>query len=59
VKKLSKNFRHSREIGILCRIKHTHILDDPFDDPAGLAEMIPDRSPELKPPSAVSSPSKA
>ncbi|CAK9220703.1 unnamed protein product [Sphagnum troendelagicum] len=34
------------------RIKHTHILDDPFDDPAGLAEMIPDRSPELKPPSA-------
>jgi peptidyl-prolyl cis-trans isomerase-like 4 len=34
------------------RIKHTHILDDPFDDPAGLAGMIPDRSPELKPPSA-------
>ena len=28
------------------RIYHTVILDDPFDDPAGLAEFIPDRSPE-------------
>ncbi|KAG7649533.1 Peptidyl-prolyl cis-trans isomerase CYP59 [Arabidopsis thaliana] len=31
------------------RIKHTHILDDPFDDPPQLAEMIPDASPEGKP----------
>lgn len=31
------------------RIKHTHILDDPFDDPAQLASLIPDASPELKP----------
>ncbi|XP_002965848.2 peptidyl-prolyl cis-trans isomerase CYP59 [Selaginella moellendorffii] len=31
------------------RIKHTSILDDPFDDPPELAELIPDRSPELKP----------
>ena len=29
-----------------CRIYHTVILDDPFDDPAGLADLIPDRSPE-------------
>ena len=28
------------------RIYHTVVLDDPFDDPAGLAEFIPDRSPE-------------
>lgn len=28
----------------LFRINHTVILDDPFDDPSGLA--IPDRSPE-------------
>lgn len=27
------------------RIKHTFILEDPFDDPAGLAELIPDASP--------------
>lgn len=26
-----------------CRIKHTIILDDPFDDPEGL--LVPDRSP--------------
>eukprot|EP00850_Spirogloea_muscicola_P015838 SM000125S26043 [mRNA] locus=s125:148:4853:+ [translate_table: standard] len=32
------------------RIKHTHVLDDPFDDPPQLAELIPDKSPELKPP---------
>ncbi|OAE25904.1 hypothetical protein AXG93_2820s1020 [Marchantia polymorpha subsp. ruderalis] len=32
------------------RIKHVAILDDPFDDQPGLAAMIPDKSPELKPP---------
>ncbi|KAG9439462.1 hypothetical protein H6P81_019627 [Aristolochia fimbriata] len=31
------------------RIKHTYIIDDPFDDPPQLAELIPDRSPEGKP----------
>ncbi|KAG5546831.1 hypothetical protein RHGRI_018861 [Rhododendron griersonianum] len=31
------------------RIKHTYILDDPFEDPAQLAELIPDSSPEGKP----------
>ncbi|CAM8924367.1 unnamed protein product [Rhodiola kirilowii] len=31
------------------RIKHTYILDDPFDDPAELAELIPDASPDGKP----------
>ncbi|GFS45291.1 cyclophilin 59 [Actinidia rufa] len=31
------------------RIKHTYILDDPFDDPAQLIELIPDVSPEGKP----------
>ncbi|PKI61841.1 hypothetical protein CRG98_017739 [Punica granatum] len=31
------------------RIKHTYILDDPFDDPPRLAELIPDASPEGKP----------
>ncbi|XP_042496089.1 peptidyl-prolyl cis-trans isomerase CYP59 isoform X2 [Macadamia integrifolia] len=31
------------------RIKHTYILDDPFDDPPQLAELIPDASPEGKP----------
>lgn len=35
------------------RIKHTIILDDPFDDPAGLADLIPEKSPELKPPADV------
>lgn len=35
------------------RIKRAIILDDPFDDPAGLAELIPDKSPELKPPAEV------
>lgn len=33
----------------LNRIKHTYILDDPFDDPPQLAELIPDASPEGKP----------
>lgn len=33
----------------LYRIKHTYILDDPFDDPSQLAELIPDASPEGKP----------
>ncbi|XP_010274107.1 PREDICTED: peptidyl-prolyl cis-trans isomerase CYP59 [Nelumbo nucifera] len=31
------------------RIKHTYILDDPFDDPPQLAELIPEASPEGKP----------
>ncbi|GJR11166.1 peptidyl-prolyl cis-trans isomerase CYP59 [Tanacetum coccineum] len=31
------------------RIKHTYVLDDPFDDPPQLAEHIPDASPEGKP----------
>ncbi|KAL1203799.1 Peptidyl-prolyl cis-trans isomerase CYP59 [Cardamine amara subsp. amara] len=31
------------------RIKHAYILEDPFDDPPQLAEMIPDTSPEGKP----------
>ncbi|KAF8075406.1 hypothetical protein N665_1096s0006 [Sinapis alba] len=31
------------------RIKHTYILEDPFEDPSQLAEMIPDASPEGKP----------
>ncbi|XP_026660329.2 peptidyl-prolyl cis-trans isomerase CYP59 isoform X2 [Phoenix dactylifera] len=31
------------------RIKHTYILDDPFDDPRQLAEFIPEKSPEGKP----------
>ncbi|KAL2650997.1 hypothetical protein R1flu_019125 [Riccia fluitans] len=32
------------------RIKHVNILEDPFDDPPALADMLPDKSPELKPP---------
>eukprot|EP00930_Biecheleria_cincta_P046194 TRINITY_DN31865_c0_g1_i1.p1 TRINITY_DN31865_c0_g1~~TRINITY_DN31865_c0_g1_i1.p1 ORF type:complete len:433 (-),score=67.17 TRINITY_DN31865_c0_g1_i1:85-1359(-) len=28
------------------RIRHTEILDDPLDDPEGLAELIPAKSPE-------------
>ncbi|XP_078166548.1 cyclophilin 59 isoform X2 [Carex rostrata] len=31
------------------RIKHTYILDDPFDDPSQLSELVPDRSPDGKP----------
>nr|GEX07752.1 peptidyl-prolyl cis-trans isomerase CYP59 [Tanacetum cinerariifolium] len=31
------------------RIKHTHILDDPFDDQPELAKLVPDASPEGKP----------
>ncbi|CAK9174966.1 unnamed protein product [Ilex paraguariensis] len=31
------------------RIKHTYVLDDPFDDPSQLVELIPDVSPEGKP----------
>ncbi|XP_057765205.1 peptidyl-prolyl cis-trans isomerase CYP59 [Salvia miltiorrhiza] len=31
------------------RIKHTYIIDDPFEDPPLLAELIPDTSPEGKP----------
>ncbi|MCO5555102.1 hypothetical protein L7F22_008643 [Adiantum nelumboides] len=32
------------------RIKHTHVLDDPFEDPPQLAELIPENSPVLPPP---------
>lgn len=31
------------------RIKHTYILEDPFEDPTQLADMIPDASPEGNP----------
>ena len=31
---------------MLCRIRHTHVLDDPFDDPPQLATLIPESSPE-------------
>ncbi|XP_021757339.1 peptidyl-prolyl cis-trans isomerase CYP59-like [Chenopodium quinoa] len=31
------------------RIKHTYVLDDPFEDPPQLASFIPDASPEGKP----------
>ncbi|KAJ3679317.1 hypothetical protein LUZ60_017328 [Juncus effusus] len=31
------------------RIKHTYILDDPFDDPPQLSALIPENSPEGKP----------
>ncbi|KAG8098890.1 hypothetical protein GUJ93_ZPchr0013g34126 [Zizania palustris] len=31
------------------RIKHTYILDDPFDDPSQLSELIPENSPVGKP----------
>ncbi|GFQ04907.1 peptidyl-prolyl cis-trans isomerase cyp59 [Phtheirospermum japonicum] len=31
------------------RIKHTYILDDPFEDPSQLTDLIPDASPEGKP----------
>ncbi|KAI4374367.1 hypothetical protein MLD38_012371 [Melastoma candidum] len=31
------------------RVRHTYVLDDPFDDPAQLAEFIPDASPDGKP----------
>lgn len=42
----------------LHRIKHTYILDDPFDDPSQLAELIPDASPEGKPKDEVMAESK-
>ncbi|KAF3775612.1 Peptidyl-prolyl cis-trans isomerase [Nymphaea thermarum] len=35
------------------RVKHTYILDDPFDAPPQLAELIPQASPEGKPPDEV------
>ena len=44
---------HKTDDMMWSRIKHTTILDDPFDDPAGLADLIPDKSPELKPPAEV------
>jgi peptidyl-prolyl cis-trans isomerase-like 4 len=28
------------------RVRRTEVLDDPFEDPAGLAEKIPEASPE-------------
>ncbi|KAG5106160.1 hypothetical protein JHK82_043130 [Glycine max] len=31
------------------RIKHTYILEDPYDDPSQLSDFIPDASPEGKP----------
>ncbi|KAK7313898.1 hypothetical protein VNO77_39103 [Canavalia gladiata] len=31
------------------RIKHTYILEDPYDDPSQLVEFIPEASPEGKP----------
>ncbi|KAK3134337.1 hypothetical protein QOZ80_6AG0547820 [Eleusine coracana subsp. coracana] len=31
------------------RIKHTYVLDDPFDDPPQLAELVPENSPTGKP----------
>ncbi|CAO2826076.1 unnamed protein product [Amaranthus hypochondriacus] len=31
------------------RIKHTYVLDDPFEDPPQLADLIPGSSPEGKP----------
>ncbi|KAL0306140.1 UNVERIFIED_CONTAM: Peptidyl-prolyl cis-trans isomerase CYP59 [Sesamum radiatum] len=43
------NFASNYIIVIVHRIKHTYILDDPFDDPPQLAELIPDASPEGKP----------
>jgi len=32
---------------LTCRIYHTVILDDPYDDPPGLDSHIPDQSPQL------------
>jgi len=32
---------------VLCRIYHTVVLDDPYDDPPGLESHIPDQSPQL------------
>ncbi|KAF0925741.1 hypothetical protein E2562_017300 [Oryza meyeriana var. granulata] len=31
------------------RIKHTYVLDDPFDDPPQLSELVPENSPVGKP----------
>lgn len=28
-----------------CSIRHTYVLEDPFDDPPQLAELVPDASP--------------
>lgn len=33
----------------LSRIKHTYILEDPYEDPSQLSVFIPDASPEGKP----------
>jgi hypothetical protein len=38
---------------VYCRIKHAIILDDPYDDPAGLAELVLDKSLAQKPPAEV------
>lgn len=45
---------------VLClnRIRHTYVLDDPFDDPPQLSELIPDASPEGKPKDEVMAESK-
>ena len=32
---------------VVCRIYHTVVLDDPFDDPPGLDSHVPDQSPQL------------
>ncbi|KAH9288095.1 hypothetical protein KI387_032212 [Taxus chinensis] len=32
------------------RIKHTYVVDDPFDDPPQLTDLIPVNSPEQRPP---------
>lgn len=37
-----KNNNNNRDV----RILHTYVLEDPFDDPPGLGELIPDASPE-------------
>lgn len=39
------------------RILHTYVLEDPFDDPAGLSDLIPDASPECdRPPEEAVNP---
>jgi len=32
---------------VLCRVYHTVVLDDPYDDPPELESHIPDQSPQL------------
>jgi len=40
-------FVEVRKTDVVCRIYHTVILDDPYDDPPGLDSHIPDQSPQL------------